>query len=648
MSPTSPAHRSAVAVGAAPVDGGGTGRSAVPSEFRHLPDGVRDRMAGLAGAANTGNEISPPIVDRANDTSAGTDLQSARPSVDPAGELSAALRASRPALVAVLAFSLVVNVLMLATPAFMLQVYDRVLASGSLPTLVALTGMTIVILAVAAALDIVRARVMVRVARDIDARLNERVLDASLAQALTRGRSDGTGPRELDHLRQLLSGPAPIAILDAPWTPIYLVVVMGFHPWLGVTALVGATILLTLGWAAEWRSRRPLGAALLATAESAALADSAERNAQVVTAMGMGAALRTRWRIAHEHALALQAEAADRLSTIFALTRAARLMLQIAMLAVGAWLAIAGEISAGVIIAASIMMGRALAPLEQVIAQWRSLSRGKEAMRRIDRLLIAEPPAARRLALPVPRGALSVQALAMTAPANRQTIIEGVTFAVEPGQVLAIAGPSGSGKSTLARALVGVWPLAGGEVRIDGARLDQWDAAELGRHIGYLPQEVELFAGTARDNIARFDPSATDAEVIAAAEAAGAHALILGLPKGYGTELGPFGAHLSAGQRQRVALARALFRNPPLVVLDEPNANLDRAGDEALSAALERLKSLGHTVVIVSHRVQAISRADLVLLIDRGTQRAFGPRSVVLGSLQRSSDLATVSREAAA
>lgn len=550
------------------------------------------------------------------------------------GELADALRASRDAFVATALFSLVINVLMLAGPLFMLQVYDRVMTSGSIPTLLALAALTAGAYAVIGILELVRSRVIVRVGMEVDSRVTKRVFDAALARSVTGTGHSVPALRELDGLRQFLAGQGPITLFDAPWTPVYLLVIFLMHWWLGVAATIGALLLLSIAWISEVRSRGPIMEAGKAAGVSLDMADTGQRNAEAILAMGMTSAFRERWQKTNEQSLAWQMLAADRLGGMTALSKALRLFLQSVMLAIGAALALQGQISAGAIVAATIIFGRALAPVEQAIGQWRAFLKARDSYDKLDELLKKEPAQPHRTGLPAPKGYLEVRSLRVAAPQSRQLILANVNFKAAPGHMLAIIGPSASGKSSLVRALVGLWAPVAGSITIDGARLDQWDRESLGRHIGYLPQSVELFAGTVKENIARFMPEATDAEVIEAARHAHAHDLIMGLSNGYDTELGAFATHLSAGQRQRIALARALFRQPRLVVLDEPNANLDRHGDVALSAAIDGCRERGQTVILVSHRVQAISKADLIVFIERGVQRAFGPRDDVMAQIQ--------------
>jgi PrtD family type I secretion system ABC transporter len=553
------------------------------------------------------------------------------------GELMRAVLLSLPAFRALAWFSLAGNMLMLAGPLFMLQVYDRVLPSGSMPTLVALTALTAAIYGIIGLLDLVRSRIVVRIGVELDQRISERVLAATLRRSLAQPGGSVHALRELDQLRQFIAGPGPLTFFDAPWTPLYLLVIFLTHWMLGITAALGAMLLLLIAWASEVQGRRPLAEAGRASQKSLELAETGQRNAEALTAMGMLGAFRAHWQSANREALAWQVLAADKLSGLSSLSKSLRLLLQSLMLAVGAALAVNGMISAGSIIAATIIFGRALAPVEQAVAHWRGFFKAREAFAKLEALLLAHPEPERRTGLPPPRGHLEARGLSVAAPDNRAMILTNVSFVLEPGQVIAVIGPSASGKSTLVRSLVGVWPPAGGEILLDGTRLDLWNPDDLGRHVGYLPQSVELFAGTVRENISRFDPAASDPGVIEAARAAHAHDMIAALPKGYDTELGAFGAYLSAGQRQRIGLARALYRDPALVVLDEPNANLDRIGDEALAAAIDGLRARKRTVVLVSHRVQAIGKADMLLYLERGQQRAFGPRDDVLRFLQQGS-----------
>ncbi|MEQ1669414.1 MAG: type I secretion system permease/ATPase [Hyphomicrobium sp.] len=549
-------------------------------------------------------------------------------------EVKDAVAASRRALNATFLFSAVINILMMAGPLFMLQVYDRVLSSGSFPTLIALSAITAGLYCIIGMLELARSRIIGRVGAEIDQRLSDRIFEAALRKSLATQGAAGPALRELDSFRQFISGPAPITFFDTPWTPVYLFVIFLTHWMLGVAAIIGTVILLSLAWMSEQRGRVPLQHAGYAVGKSLEMAETGQRNAEAITAMGMLGAYRARWQTLNGEGLGWQLLASDRLGGMSAVTKAMRLLLQSLMLAIAAGLAIQGAISPGAIIAATIIFGRALAPVEQVIGHWRGFIKARESYYKLEEVLTFAPPERSRTELPRPKGVLEVQNIRVAAPETRNIILNGISFRANPGQMLAIIGPSASGKSTLVRAIIGLWPSFGGGVLLDGARLDQWHPEDLGKHIGYLPQSVELFSGTVKQNIARFREDATDDQIIEAAKQAHAHELILGLPKGYETELGNYATYLSGGQRQRIALARALFSTPPLVVLDEPNSNLDRLGDEALSAAIDGMRARGQTVILVSHRVQAIGKADLLLLLEKGQQRAFGPRNEVMKLFQ--------------
>ncbi len=601
-----------------------------PNAFRHLPQGTIDRLTTFIA----GGPEKPKVVQaqQAGTSTPKTALQSALAKGQ--SELKSAILASRKAFISTGFFSFAINILMLAGPIFMLQVYDRVMTSGSISTLIALSVLTAALYGVIGLLELVRARIIVRIGLDLDRRIGDRVFQASLRRSLQAPGSSLLALRELDSLRQFISGPAPLTFFDAPWTPVYLLVVFMLHWSLGIAATVGAALLVVIAWASEVRSRAPLTEAGKAAARSLELAETGQRNAEAITAMGMLTAYRTRWQKVNGESLAWQVLAADRLGTMSSISKSLRLLLQSLMLAIGAALAIKGEISAGSIVAGTILFGRALAPVEQAVGQWRTYIKARDSYKKLEALLAAHPRPPERTSLPRPKGHLDVSSLRVAAPETKTVILSNVSFTVDPGKMVAVIGPSASGKSTLARTLVGLWEPFGGQIRLDGARLDQWNSEELGRHIGYLPQDVELFAGTISENISRFIASARDEDIVAAAKAAHAHDMIMALPQSYETQLGAFGTYLSAGQRQRIGLARALFGNPALIVLDEPNANLDRSGDEALSAAIDGARARGQTIVLVSHRVQAIGKADYLLYIERGLQRAFGPRAEVIRFLQ--------------
>lgn len=549
------------------------------------------------------------------------------------GEMWLALIASRRAITAVGWFSCVINVLMLAGPLFMLQVYDRVMTSGSVPTLLALLGLTTAVYAFIGVLELVRSRTITRIGIEIDQRIGDRIFEASLKSSIGASGSPVAALRDLDTLRNFVAGPAPMTFFDAWWAPVYLLVIFATHWLLGFAALGGCALLLLTAYLSDSRSRAPLLEGQKAAVRGMEMAETGQRNAETIAAMGMIGDYRQRWQKLNREALEWQIYASDVLGGISSVSKTLRLLLQSVMLAIGAALALKGEISSGSIIASTIIFGRALAPVEQVITHWRNSLKALDAYKKLEALLAAVPAMERGVRLPAPKGRLQVAGLRVAAPNSKQLILNNVSFAVEPGQMLAVIGPSASGKSSLTKALVGLWPPFGGSIKLDEVEINRWNSEDLGKHIGYLPQDMELFSGTVRENIARFRADATDEQVIAAATAAHAHELVMSLPSGYATELGAFGTHLSGGQRQRIALARALFGNPALVVLDEANANLDRAGDMALSAAIDDMRKRGQSIIFVSHRVQAIQQADTLLYLDRGVQKAFGPRADVMAMI---------------
>ena len=558
-------------------------------------------------------------------------------------EVRAALSKSRGAFFMTGVFSFFINLLMLTAPLYMLQVYDRVLASRSEPTLIVLTILAGGLLLVMGGLDLIRSRVLVRVGVKMDALLNARVFSAVFAQTLRGGRGQrAQALRDLDSLRQFLTGPGPFAFFDAPWAPLYLVVVFLFHPILGFVALAGAVVLFSMAVVNEVVTRRPLQLANAQAIAANGFAEASLRNAEVLEALGMLSAIRKRWTAQHCQGLELQATASDRAATLTAWSKAIRISLQVAILGAGAALAIQQIITPGVMIAASILMGRALAPVEQAIGQWRHFVGARQAYRRLTELLQAVPEQEERLTLPKPEGRLAVEQLIAAAPGLQKPVLKGVTFELEPGQALGVIGPSASGKSTLARNLVGVWAPQSGAVRLDGAEVQGWDAEQLGPYLGYLPQDVELFAGSVAENISRFSAEASPEAVVAAARAAGVHDMILQLDKGYDSEIGEQGCVLSGGQRQRVGLARALYGEPALVVLDEPNASLDAAGDEALTQAILGLKARGATVVVMAHRPSAIAAVDKLLMLRDGRVEAFGPKEEVIAKVTKAAGAGNV------
>ncbi len=547
-------------------------------------------------------------------------------------ELMKALGASRTLFIGVGLFSVFVNLLMLTGPLFMLQVYDRVLASRSEATLATLFLLVAALFLIMGVLDHVRARVLARAGARFQALLDRRVFEAALRRAISpdeRGRPS-SGLRDLESIQRALSGPAPFAFFDAPWTPLFLAAIFFFHWSLGLLALGGGLVLFTIAFLNQRRARQPMGAASEASARSEAYAETLRREGETVQGLGMRSAAVARWGALREETLAAQMAASDATGGYSATSKTLRLFLQSAMLALGALLAIEGIITAGVMIAASILMGRALAPVEQAIAQWAVMQRALKGWRDLVDLLAHTPPPAAPMTLPPPKGHFEAQGVTGAPPGERAPTIRNISFKVQPGQALGVIGPSASGKSTLARILVGVWRPMAGSVRLDGAALDQYSDDDFGRHVGYLPQDVALFDGTVAENIARLSPRIDEAAVVEAARRAGAHEMILRLPRGYDTPIGPSGGRLSGGQRQRIALARALYGDPAVVVLDEPNSNLDAQGEQALVLAIKDLRERGRTAIVMAHRPSAIQACDVLLMLDRGQPRAYGPKEEVL------------------
>lgn len=567
-----------------------------------------------------------------------------KPSVRPAGrrpagsvrsELSAALANCRSAFLAVGLFSGMLNLLMLAGSLYMLEVYDRVLPSRSLPTLVGISILLIILYCGQGFLDFVRARVLVRIGGALDEALGHRVYTSMLRLPLkARREGDSLQPmRDLDSVRGFLSGMGPTALFDLPWMPIYLIIIFMFHWVLGVTALFGAVVLIVLTVLAERLTRQPVSAATLSGNRRGGLIAAGTRNAEVVAAMGMAGGLASRWEGANLEFIADQRKVSDVAGSFGAVSKVLRMLLQSSMLGIGAWLVIEQEATAGVIIAASILSGRALAPVDLAIANWKGFVSARQGWQRLTRVLAAIPAETEPMLLPAPSANVVMQNAAIAAPGLQRLLVQDASFAMEAGHGLGIIGPSGSGKSTLVRALVGAWQPVSGRVKLDGADLDQWSSQERGRHIGYLPQDVELFAGTVAENIARFEPEADPDAIIAAAKAAGAHELIVGFRQGYETEIGEHGEALSAGQRQRIALARALYRDPFLVVLDEPNSNLDMDGEQALIRAMLGVRERGGVVVIVAHRPNVLTAVDFVLAMNQGRIHDFGAKDEVFAKM---------------
>jgi ATP-binding cassette, subfamily C, type I secretion system permease/ATPase len=556
---------------------------------------------------------------------------------EPQSEISAFLSSCRRIFWSLAAFSGLSNLLMLTGSFFMLQVYDRVLPGRSIPTLVALLVLAMVLYLFQSGLDLVRSRISVRIGRYFDERLGLRVFDAVVRLPLkTRGDGDGLQPlRDLDQVRSFLSGGGPTALFDLPWMPIYLGICFLFHFWIGVTALLGALVLIGVTVLTETRTRGPAKAFSRLGVARSALATEGRRNAEVLQAMGMRRQAAMRWQDVNSKYLSAHEQASDVASGLGGLSKFFRSFLQSLVLAVGAVLVINQESTAGIIIAGSILTARALAPVEVAIANWKGFVGARQSAHRLDQLLRLLPDEVARLELPAPKEALMVEQLYVAAPESEKVILSDVSFQLKSGDAVGIIGPSGSGKSTLVRTLVGVWPRLRGKIKLDNAALEQWSPDALGKHVGYLPQDVELFEGSIAVNIARFDVHATSQGVLDAAQAAGAHDLILSLPDGYATKVGEGGMALSAGQRQRIGLARALYGNPFLVVLDEPTSNVDSEGEEALTEAILSVRRRGGIVAVVAHRPKALEGVDHVLVVSEGRLQSFGAKEEVLKKVLR-------------
>ena len=554
-------------------------------------------------------------------------------------ELAEAMSQCRGAFGSVMAFSALINVLMLTGPLFMLQVYDRVLPSRSVPTLVGLAILMACLYSFQALLEAIRSRVLVRVGSYLDESLAPRIYDVVVRLPLRmRGGGDGTQPlRDLDHIRAFLSSGGPSALADLPWAPFYLAICFMFHPLIGIAAIVGGIILTIITLCAEVFSRGPIKAASGHQATRNSLLEASRRNAEVVRAMGMAQKLGSRWSKANSEHLKSQRLASDVSGGLGSLSKALRMLLQSLVLGLGAWLVINQEASGGVIIASSILVSRALAPVELAIANWKGFVSARQGWRRLTNMMAMLPVEEVPLELPTPQGTLVVEGIAAVPPSERRVVLSDISFDLKAGAGLGVIGPSASGKSSLARVLVGVWPAARGKVRLDGAALEQWSPELLGTHIGYLPQDVELFDGTVAENIGRFDHQPDAEKVIAAAKSAGTHDLILSLPNGYDTPIGEGGTSLSAGQRQRVALARAMYGDPFLVVLDEPNSNLDDEGDRALTGAIANIRRRGGIVIVIAHRPSALAAVDQVLVLANGQKVKMGPKEEVLRAVLRPS-----------
>ncbi|MDH2348926.1 type I secretion system permease/ATPase [Bradyrhizobium sp. SSUT77] len=549
-------------------------------------------------------------------------------------ELRRLLQGCRGYFVTAAIFSLAINLLYLAGPLYMLQVYDRVISSASEITLLMLTIALMMALLALAGLDAVRARVLTRASIRLDQTIAARVMTAIIHRSAGAGGARSQLLRDFDTFRQFVTGMGIHAIFDLPWAPIYIAVIFVLHPFLGAFALGCSILLILMALLNEWLVKLPLTEAGEAASRSYSFTEMSLRNTEVVRAMGMTEGLLRRWARDRTRMLERQVSASDRAATMQSIIRFLRLAMQSMILGLGAYLVIERLATVGAMFAASILLGRALQPVEQIVGSWRNLVSARGAFLRIRELLKADPQRETGLTLPRPKGRLSVEGLTYVPPLSSKPILRAVTFAIEPGEVLGVIGPSGAGKSTLSRHLVGVLAPSAGAVRLDGADVSSWVKTSLGQHIGYLPQDIELFADTVAANISRFQEG-EDREVILAARMADVHEMILRLPDGYDTQVGEGGAILSGGCRQRIGLARAIFANPSLLVLDEPSSNLDAEGDAALADCILQLKKRGTTVVIVSHRPATIAVVDKILVLKDGVAEMFGPRAEIMSRLTR-------------
>jgi len=543
---------------------------------------------------------------------------------------------SRGLFVFVAVFSVFVNALMLTGPLFMLQVYDRVLGSRSVATLTALVVLVTFLYLMMGLLDYTRGRVMARIGARFQARLDRRVFTAALVDAASRERTAASaGVRDLETVQKFLASPVLSSLYDLPFTPFFLAGIFIFHPWLGYLAIGGGVVLVVVTLSNQHVTKEAVLASNLASAQADHMSERLKNEADMIQSLGMRGAAFLRWQKLRRSALGLALRAGDAAASFSVSTKTFRQFLQSAMLALGAYLVLKQEMSSGAMIAGSILMGRALAPIEMAIGQWAMVQATAKSWDNLAGLLGRVPPERPRTQLPPPRAILDINQVTVVPPGQQQASLRLVSFRLDPGQAVGVIGPSGAGKTTLARALTGVWRAAGGKIRLDGATLDQYDSDMLGRYIGYLPQQVTLFDGTLAENIARLDPAARDADIIEAAKKAAAHDMILKLPDGYDTRVTASSQRLSGGQIQRIGLARALYGDPVILVLDEPNSNLDNEGSQALNQAIRTMKEQGKSVLIMAHRPAAIQECDKLLVLDGGSVKVFGPRDEVLGKVVR-------------
>ncbi len=554
-------------------------------------------------------------------------------------ELRAARVEQNGLLAATVIFSVFVNILLLTGPLYMLQVYDRVLGSRSEPTLVALSVLVTFLFLIMGILDHARGRVLARVGARIQQKLERRVFEASLKRLMVAPDDPAAlaAQKDVEALQRFWSSPALVALIDMPWAPMFLFVIFVFNWVLGIMSIVGGAVIVGIAILNQTRTKVPLARATSAGLQADRAGELLKGEAETIRALGMTGAAFDRWQRARGVAVAEGMAASDLGGAYSIASRTFRLFLQSAMLGGGAWLVLHGDMTPGSMIAGSILMGRALQPVEQAVGQWSVVTRARDAHARLAELLTRVPPEAPRTALPRPKAQVEFSAVTVMPPGEQVPALRMMSFALPPGQALGVIGPSGAGKSTVARAITGIWRIASGKIRLDGATLDQYDPDVLGSYIGYLPQRVTLFDGTVAENIARLGPP-DPAKVVAAAKAAAAHEMILKLPEGYDTRLSSVGGRLSGGQTQRIGLARALYGNPVLLILDEPNSNLDNEGSLAVNAAIRAHKAAGGSAMIMAHRPAAIQECDLLLVVEEGTRRAFGPRDQVLRDMVKNSN----------
>lgn len=548
-------------------------------------------------------------------------------------ELAGALKSIRQYFMYAGLFSAAVNILMLVPIMYMLQVYDRVVASGSLSTLTMLTLLMVFLTMALGGFEWVRSLILVSASNRIEQQLRSRVFDATFKSALFSGNGGNTQPiNDLTALRQFMTGNGLFAFFDAPWFPIYVGVMFLFHPWFGVVAILSGIVMVALAWTTEIVTTKKLKDANAKANKLNAHVSGSLRNAEVIAAMGMIRDIRQRQEKQSDEVLVLQTEASQSAGTISSISKTFRMVVQSLILGLGALLALQNEISPGMMIAGSLLLGRALAPIDMLVGTWKGFALARAQYERLGQLLENIPPEKDTMSLPAPQGQLSLEQVSVVPPGSRNPVVKGVSLELAAGEALGIVGPSASGKSSLARAVLGIWPAVAGKVRLDGADIAGWDRTELGPHVGYLPQDIELFDGTISENIARFGEIDAD-KIVAAARLAGVHELILRLPQGYDTVIGSAGGALSGGQRQRIGLARAVYGSPRLLVLDEPNSNLDDQGERELVQAIQRIKQQGCTIIVISHRTMVLHSMDKLLVMKDGAAVAFGPREQVLASL---------------